>query len=172
MITGILFVLLGIWVFSTPATSYMALVFLFQISFLIIGLLEVFHAFAVRGIMPNWGWILAGGLINILLALLLIANPELTARLLPIYVGFILLFRSVMGISWAFDIRRWGGIGWGWTLVFSILGIMFAFLMITNPAFGGFTIVIYTAMSIIMLGITQIVISVGLRRMKKFLDRR
>ncbi len=171
LITGILFLLLGIWVFSTPITSYLALVFLFQISFLIIGLIEVFHAIAVRGILPNWGWILVGGLVNILLAMLLIANPDLTARILPIYVGFILLFRSLMGISWAFDIRRWGGQGWGWTLVFAVLGVIFAFLMIANPAFGGFTIVIYTAMSIIMLGITQIVISIGLRRVKKFLDR-
>lgn len=166
MLTGILFILLGIWVFSTPLVSYLSLVWLFKVGFFVVGILEVFHAFANRDSLGNWGWALVGGIVNILFAVLLFKHPVWAIETLPIYVGFIVLFRSSMGIALAFDLKRWEAKGWAWSLVSALLGVAFSFFMIWDPFFGGLAIVIYTAMSIIMLGIMQIVFSVALKNLQ------
>lgn len=164
-ISGTLFILLGIWVSNTPATSFLALIFLFQLSFLFAGTSEIIYALSNRKAVDNWGWILGGGILNVLFALILVAHPGLSAAVLPIYVGFILLFHSMIGISWAVDMKRWNLSSWRWTMFTAILGIIFSSIMILNPLFGSLAIVYYTAITLMLWGLVQIFLSIGMKRL-------
>lgn len=169
-ISGILFLLLGLWVFRTPASAFLALVLLFQLSFLFAGIFEIAYALFNRKVLDNWGWILGGGVLNVLFAGILVAHPGLSAVVLPIYVGFILLFRSMTGISWAVDMKRWNLHNWRWTMLTAILGIIFSFIMILNPLFGSLAIVYYTAITLILWGLVQIFLSFGLKKLNSELQ--
>ncbi|QIG88960.1 HdeD family acid-resistance protein [Chryseobacterium sp. POL2] len=164
LISGILFIIGGIYIFRTPLASYMALGMIFATIFLVTGIIEIIDAFSNRHY-PNWGWSLAGAILDLILGILLVASPGLTLTFLPIYVGVTILLRSVIGIGASLSLKKLG-FPWGTAMFFSVLGVLFSLLMIFNPAFGGLTIVYYTAISFIMLGILQIMLSFGLKKLK------
>jgi len=52
-------------------------------------------------------------------------------------------------------------------LAAGILGLVFSFLLLWNPAITGMAIVIYLSVAFIMLGIAQIILSVRLKKLNK-----
>lgn len=164
LMLGILFVVLGIWVFRTPIASNVALAFLFAYLFLITGILEIIYAVINRNFLDGWGWALAGGIMNLLVGVLLLARGELTLLILPFFVGFGLLFRSTMSIVWAVELRKYRIPNWAGLLVIGILGVVFSFILLWNPLFAGMTIVVYTALALIFAGISYIYTAFQLRK--------
>jgi uncharacterized membrane protein HdeD (DUF308 family) len=171
MIMGVLFILVGIWVSSTPLASYLALSILFAIVFLFSGIIEIIYAISNRNTFDNWIWALISGIIGLLLGILLISNPAISMIVLPFYIGFGILFYSIMGIGRAIDLRKHDRKGWGYLMFTGIVGVIFAFIMIWNPLFGGMTIVFYTAFSFVILGILNILLSIKLRSLNKKLEQ-
>ena len=116
LILGILFIFVGIWVFITPVSSYFTLAILFSVTIFISGIFEIIYSTTNRKEMSNWGWVLAGGIIDLLFGLWLMASPLLSIAILPFVVAFMLMFRSMMAIGFAFDLKDFAGSGWGWLL--------------------------------------------------------
>lgn len=77
LILGILFIGVGIWVFMTPVSSYLALSLLFSVTIFISGLFEIIYSVANRKELSNWGWVLAGGVIDLLFGFWLMSSPLL-----------------------------------------------------------------------------------------------
>lgn len=171
LISGIIFVGIGVWVLAAPIASYLALSTLFIVGFAVVGLLGVFYALNNRKRLKHWEWSLMGGLIDLFIAVLLITTPDISLKILPIYVGFLLLFRSVIGIGFSTHLYYIGVRSWALVLLLSILGVIFSSLMIWNPVFGGFSLIIYTAIALLATGMSQIGISLGLKRLNKRLKK-
>ena len=94
LIIGLVFIVAGIWAFTFPAKSYVALTIVFSISFFISGIMEIVFATANRKVMENWGWTLVLGIFTTIVGIMLIANPAISAVTLPLYVGFMLMLHS------------------------------------------------------------------------------
>ncbi|NIJ52586.1 HdeD family acid-resistance protein [Dyadobacter arcticus] len=150
---GFLFILIGIWVFITPNESYLALSTIFSVTFLINGFFEIFSAASSQK-SSSRGWVLAGGIFDILLSIMLIYNPLITAQILPFYVGFALTFRSMMAIGVSFQFI--GIKGWGWLLALAIGSLIFSFMLLRNPVFAGMTIVSFTGLAFMVIGIFRV----------------
>lgn len=170
LVSGILFVLLALYIFGQPLASYVALSVLFASTFLVAGIFEIAYAVSSRRHDQGWGWSLLGGIVDLLFGIFLLSSPMLTMAALPMYIGIVILFRALLGVFYAFNLKKAGITGWGGVLFMAIIGILFALLMIGNPVFGGLTIVVYTAVSFLMLGIVQIALSLRLRKLKKRLE--
>lgn len=164
---GILFILVGIWVFSTPAASFLALAMLFAATFVISGFLGIIHAAANRKLISGWGWSLAAGIAELLIGILLIARPEITVVTLALFVGFAILFRSITAIIWSIELKAVGISNWGILLLLGILGALFAFIMLWNPILAGLTIVAYTAFAFIVIGGFQVYFAIKLKKLNK-----
>lgn len=164
LLLGIIFIVVGIWVFLTPVASYVALALLFALTFLVTGILEIIYAISNRKIADNWGWLLTSGIIGLVVGILLLSNPGLSMVVLPFYIGFGLLFRSMMAVGWAMDLRKHKAPDWGSLLAVGILGLIFAFIMLWNPLFAGMTIVFYTAFAFILVGVFQVYLSFKLKK--------
>ncbi len=164
LILGIILIVVGIWVFSTPVLSYATLSILFAVSFFVTGILEIVYAVSNRKEVNNWGWSLVGGIIDLLIGILLMALPLTSMLFLAFYVGFGILFRSVMAIGKAIDLKNQRIGDWGYLLFIGILGLLFSFVLIWNPLFAGFTIVFYTGIAFIIVGIFEIYFSFRLRK--------
>lgn len=167
LVIGVILLILGVWTLFTPAKSYVALVIVFAIGFLINGILETYFAIVNK----TNGWSLALGILSLILGLMLLFNPALSAITLPLYVGFMLMFRSVSGIAIALHLRRHYVIDWGTLMVFSVLGILLSFLMIFNPAFGGLSIVLWTGFAFLASGALSIVFALRLRKLHTFIQK-
>ncbi len=166
LIVGIILIALGFYVLSTPLTSYLALSFVFSISFLFSGVMEIIFAFNNKNEIDGWGWYLAGGILNTLFGLILLNNPAVSLATLPFVIGFFVMFKSVQYLSLSLDLKQYGIKSWGWILVFAILGIIFSFVLIWNPVFAGLTIVIWTGMSIISAGFASCILAFQLKKLK------
>lgn len=167
LILGIIFVIVGIWVWATPLASFIALSMLFAIAFLVTGILEIIYAVNNTKRQEGWGWSLATGIFDLLIGIILVSRPDISMVALPFYVGFVLFFRSILAISWSIELSKFSANNWGLLLILGILGIIFSFIMLWNPLFGGMTIVLYTGLAFFMVGLAQIFLSFRLNKIKK-----
>jgi uncharacterized membrane protein HdeD (DUF308 family) len=167
LIMGILFIVVGVWVFMTPATSYLALSTFFAITFLFTGIMEISFATSSKKYVEGWGWSLAGGIVDTIIGLLLVSTPSFTMAVLPFYIGFALLFRSSLAIGLSIELSKLKVPDWGWLLFIGFIGVVLAFIMIWNPVFAGLTIVAYTAMAFLAIGIFQVYFSFKLKKLSQ-----
>ena len=167
LVLGIVFIIVGIWVSNTPLSSYLTLSFLFAFTFLIGGIIEIIYALSNRNSTESWGWLLASGILGLLLGILLIANLSISMIVLSLYVGFWILFYSIIGIGRSIDLKKYSSKRWGYLMFTSILGLILSLIIIWNPLFGGLTIVFYTALAFIILGALNIVLAFELRKLYK-----
>jgi len=167
LIAGLLYIAVGIWVFRTPLSSYLGLALLFSISFLASGISEIIFSISNRKELDSWGWKLALGMLTTIMGWILLVSPLLTMATLALYVGFVVLFRSIMAISFAIELSNYGVKQWGWLLLIGILGLIFSYILICNPVFAGFTLVYWTGLALIILGIFSIYISTQLNKLNK-----
>jgi uncharacterized membrane protein HdeD (DUF308 family) len=167
LIMGIFFIVASVWVFMTPAASYLALSTFFAITFLFTGIMETSSAISSRNHVAGWGWSLAGGIVDTIIGLLLVSTPSFTMAVLPFYIGFALLFRSSLAIGLSIELSRLKVPDWGWLLFLGIVGVVLAFIMIWNPVFAGLTIVAYTAMAFLAIGIFQVYLSFKLKKLNQ-----
>lgn len=86
LISVILAVLIGILLLRDPAQGMMTIALLLIVFFMVEGISKAVFALTIRPF-PNWGWVLASGLVGILLSLILWANLPVTALWL---IGFLL----------------------------------------------------------------------------------
>lgn len=166
LIIGILLIFLGFYTISTPVAAFLTLAILFSWSFIISGILEIIFAVQNKDEVDGWGWYLTGGILYTLFGILLIANPLLSASTLAFIVGFYALFKSFQLLSFSFDLKNYGSKSWGWNLLFAILGIIFSFILLWNPLFAGFSLVIWTGMAISTVGFAACVFAFQLKGLK------
>lgn len=171
LIAGILFIIVGIWIFATPLESYLTLAILFSISFLVSGVLDIIFAISNRKELDNWGWTLALGIVSTILGCILIIHPELSITTLPLFIGFVVLFRSISAIGFSLDIKRYGVFDWGYILAIGIIGTILGIILLINPFIAGVSLVVFTGLAFICLGIYGIFISVKLRKIKKMPEK-
>ena len=167
LLVGILFVIVGIVVFTSPMNSLVTLALLFSLSFIFGGLSEAIFSILNRNQLPNWGWSLVFGIFTLVVGILLFINPAISILSLSFYVGFVILFRSISAISFSLDLKKFGSKNWGGLLIFGILGAIFSFILIYNPIFAGIGVVILIALSFLFAGLFSIFLAFQLRKIHK-----
>lgn len=172
LILGVLSIGIGVWLFFTPLDGYVALTYLFAASFLLAGAASVVFTLLNRASIPAWGWNLASGLVVLALGVLLLINPAFTADVLAFYVAFALLFGGINVISYTLSLKRVNAAGWGWSLAFGILVILFAILLLFNPLFTAFSLVIWSALGFLILGASFCLLAFRLSKSKGVVKRR
>lgn len=117
LLFGVLFLFAGFWVFRIPQESYITLSIVFSVFILVSGIFEIAFTLSNRDEIQGWGWYFTGGILDLIIGGLLISHPAMNIAILPIYVGFWLLFRSTMSTGFAFSLNSAGVANWGWLLV-------------------------------------------------------
>jgi uncharacterized membrane protein HdeD (DUF308 family) len=165
LLVGLVFIAAGIWVMSTPLTAYLALSVLFSVSFFIVGLLEIIFAVSNSKEMKGWGWTLVLGIFNLLISFVLFYDPLISITTLPLYIGFVVLFRSFSAIGISLDGENFGIPGTGSLLWLGILGVLFSIILLWDPGFAGLSLVVWTAIALITAGIYSIYFSFLLKKL-------
>ncbi len=172
LLSGVVLIAIGIWTFMNPQDSYVALAFIFSVSFVVIGLFETVFSINNRQIIDNWGWHLLLGLLTLAVGVLLLTKPsEVSQVVLAFYIGFTVLFRSMWAIGLAIDMRSYGLLNWGNVMVLGILGMLLGFLLIWNPLFAGLSAVVLTGLAFVLGGISNIIISLRLKKLHDLPNR-
>ena len=167
LILGIIFILCGIWAMSSPLSTFLALAMLFSISFIISGMGDLVFAAANAKELKGWGWHLVTGFLSLILGILLVVYPAISMSALIFIVGFTLLFRSFQLFGFSLELKDSRMKNWGYITLASVLGIITSFVLLANPIFTGVSIVVFTALAFIFIGIAYIVLSINLKKVKK-----
>ena len=166
LLTGLIMVAVGIWVFASPAAAYISLSILFGASILTIGFFETVFSISARKSLEGSDWTLASGLLDLVIGAYLLTYPGVTMAILPFVLGFWLLFRGFSALGFSFDMKSYGDLNWGWFLIFAIGIIFFAFMILTVPSFGVANIIIWTGLSFIFAGVFRIILAFRLKKWK------
>jgi uncharacterized membrane protein HdeD (DUF308 family) len=171
LIIGIILIAAGIYVFTVPLETYLTLSVLFSVSFIIIGLLDIFFSIRNHKILQGWGWYLVGGLLSVAGGIILSIYPGISIVILPFVVGFTLLFFSFLLMGFSFEMKSLGILNWGNAAILSVLGVIFSFMLIVRPLMSGISLVTVTGITFIITGVSSIVLSFNLRKVKKMPEK-
>jgi uncharacterized membrane protein HdeD (DUF308 family) len=95
-------VIVGVLLLRHPGEGLLTLTLLLIVFFIVEGISKVIFSLTVRPF-PNWGWVLASGIVGILLALYLWANLPITA---------VWLFGVLLGIQLIREGAALGYLAW------------------------------------------------------------
>lgn len=105
LISAALSVIVGFLFLRNPAVAVGTLVMLMSVFFLIEGISKTVFSLTIRPF-PNWGWVLASGVLGILIAFWLLANPGMSLLLLGILIGIQLIAEGVAIATMAWAARK------------------------------------------------------------------
>lgn len=166
LLSGIVLIAGGIYVFYTPQESYLTLAWVFSILVFVNGFSNIVFSISNRKYLSGWGWYLTGGIFEVLIGIILISYPAISIVLLPIFIGFWLLFRGINMIGSSLDLKNLGILDWGWFLLLGVSLTVVASIMILLPIIGHFTVLYLTAIGFLIFGIANIAFSLKLKKIK------
>ena len=166
LVSGILFIAMGIAIYASPAASYVSLSILFSILMISNGFSQIVFASSNSKLLKGWGWILVSGFIDLALGTYLLLYPAITMATLPYFVGFWLIFRSFSLMGTSFDLQALGVSGWGWLLFGGILMLVFGGVIVYYPAAGVVSIVAFSGSAFIVGGFLNIYLAFLLKGVK------
>lgn len=173
LLTGIALFVLGILIFIFPTQSYVGMSMIFGWVILISGILQVVLSAANRHFVTGRGWMLAGGIIEIVIGLILIFNTALSAASLPIFLGFWLMFRGFSAIGLGGDMNAMEIPGSGWTMTSGILLLLCSLWILFQPlVIGTSLVIIWVGISLLFAGIAAFSLSLQLHEAHKCLKSR
>ena len=166
LIKGILFIGVGIIVFANTLENYANLAGFFALSMMISGLFQKWFAILNSKEIEGWGWQLAVGIMEFVIGLILIFNLNFTVTILPFYVGFWLLFKSLALMGFSFELKSYKISSWFFYFALAVLLAVLSWFIILNPLLGGVTIVFWTGAALIVVGVTYILLAFKLKKVK------
>ena len=171
LLVGVLLLAVGVAIFFYPQQSYLGLAVLFGWLIFFSGVFETALAATSRHFITGRGWMLAGGVIEIILGLILISNVAISEVALPIILGFWLLMRSFSTIGLGGDMKTLGIHGAGWTIFTGILLLLCSLWILLQPlVFGSTAVLVWVGVSLLFAGAGACSMAFPLRHAHRVLD--
>jgi uncharacterized membrane protein HdeD (DUF308 family) len=106
LVSVVLSVIVGILFLRNPGAGLLTLTLLLIVFFMVEGISKIIFSLTIRPF-PNWGWVLASGIVGILLSLYLWANTPVTAVwLLGVLLGIALISEGAALGRMAWDAHK------------------------------------------------------------------
>lgn len=158
LIIGVLALILGVFMLTNPAITYEMMTLVLGLALLVFGIIEMIVGIFSRNFFVSRASVIIGAVLNIVLGILLAANPGIAALTLPLILGMWMLYQSFMMINYASDLKGFKVKGYGLTLFCGIVLLILSVLILLRPiTVGMITVALYIAMSFIIYGLSEIV---------------
>ena len=168
LLLGIAVFITGIFIFTYPGASYVALALTFAVLILVAGVVNIALAATNSNAAVGRGWLLAGGIMELLIGLMLMVYPSVSAATLPFFLAFWLMFRSLGLIGTGSDLMSLKVPGGLWTIIVGSLLLLCSVLILVHPVlFGVEAVVIWVGISFLMAGISLSVLAFELKSLHK-----
>lgn len=162
LIKGIIMIALAFMIFNSPEGSLLAWAIYIGIGFILSGIVFIIQGFSVRSYTENWGWRVFEGVVDVFVGFVLIANPAITAAILPFIIGFWGAFYGIMLFIDAFAEKGARGI----KLISGIVIFLFSLMVMFHPLFAGITVAIWFGIVLFCAGLYNVFYSFDLKRAK------
>lgn len=170
LIVGIISLILGFILIANPGTGFNLVRIIGIINFIVMGIMGIITTIARRKEIPAWGWNLVGSILLLGLGIFIAVVPMLSQTVLVFLFTFAFLFEGINGIFGAFSLKAQGVSGWGWTLALAIITVLLGILLVGHPLVAALSIDIIVAAAMLCFGITMIVLSIQMSKVKAEID--
>lgn len=164
---GLIFFFIGINILRFPISGMLGLVVYGSILLFISGLVISIFAVSSRKANPNWIWQLLEGLLDIVVALILLSNVGLTAITLPYVFAF---FGTLTGIFWIMQslyLKRKHYKYWSLAMLAGLFSIVIGVLIFYRPLLTALTIVTIIGIMFIVQGVFLVIFSIAISKAKQ-----
>ncbi len=164
LIVGIICLAGGIFSLYQPFFATLTVEMLTAWAFVFSGIASVVQAFQTG--QKGRGWMIASGVLLVLLGTVFILMPLEGILSLTLAVGMLLVFYGVMQISYAFKLRP--SHGWGWVLVSGIISVLLGIIIFAEiETLAGIALGTLLAINLIMNGTALIFASCAIKNKKQ-----
>ncbi len=171
LVIGVLAFALGVFMLVNPVITYEMMTLLLGLALLIFGVIEMIVGIFTRNLFVSRAAVIIGAVLNIVLGILLAANPGIAALTIPLILGMWMLYQSFMTISYASDLKNFKVKGYGLTLFCGIVLLVLAVLILLRPmTLGIMTVAVYIALSFIIYGLSEIISAFRLKAIHHAFD--
>lgn len=160
LIKGIIMFFLGILAFSAPGGALLSVAIYIGIGLLFTGGIIIVMGISERKNIPNWGWRVFGGILDLFLGYMILTHPAASISSIPYMIGF---WAGIYGFYLILE----GFSGTGNSIMKVISGILFillAHVIIFNPLLAGMTMMIWFGILLIIGGIYSVIVSFSLKK--------
>lgn len=170
LLSGILWILLGVTTILTPAATLVSLALFISLMMLLSGITEVFAYFADEPVFRS-GWLLAGGILSVLLGLWLLIGQgyEALAVMIPFVFAAWVVSAGITRAVGAFSLKAAEYANWGWVLALGILEALLGFLLLYSPLLSLLLTTTLITVLFFSRGISNITVFATLTRARKAL---
>lgn len=109
----------------------------------------------------NWGWLLALGILMVVLGIFAIGAPAVATIAVQLVLGWILLIGGIGQGIHAFMVKGWGG--FLFQLLSAALYLLVGILLLVNPVEGALALTFVLAVFLIVEGIFKIILGLRVR---------
>lgn len=158
LLIGVLALILGIFMLASPVLTYELLTLLSGMALIVFGIIQLVVALLSKNFFVSRAAAVIGAVLDIVLGVLLAANPGVAAITLPLILGMWMMYKSFMMISYAGDLKGFKIRGYGFTMFCGIVLLILAVMILLRPiTIGMMTVAIYIALSFVIYGLSEIV---------------
>ena len=159
LLIGAVLIFTGIRVFLLPVGTGKDFSSPFAWAFLAIGITEMLFTILNTNKFSRWGWLLAGGLADLIIGISLASHPQIFMAVLPAIVSFVVLLRSLMAFIWFTELRKRSIIQGKIMMAAGILGLFAAVYLFLNPVLAGLRFVQGTSAAFVLIGFFEVYLS-------------
>jgi uncharacterized membrane protein HdeD (DUF308 family) len=162
LLRGIVSVALALLLWLRPGVGLATLMLLLGAYMLVDGIVAVFTAIGGRSDNPDWGWMLAGGVLGALVGLLTLRAPAATALVIVLYVAVWAMMVGVTQIVTAIRVRN--EIDNEWMLILGgVLAVLLGLFILWSPGAGVLSMLWTIATFVFLFGLLLIFAALRLR---------
>ena len=128
---------------------------------------DIINAKQILGeLQEKWGWILALGIIFLVLGVIGLGMTFFLTKIVALYIGFLILIGGVSQLYLAFSTKGWKGSIL--TILIGILYIIVGIEIIANPALASVVLTLLLGITILVIGISRIIFALYLRPLQNW----
>jgi uncharacterized membrane protein HdeD (DUF308 family) len=164
LLRGIIAIIFGVLAFFWPAVTLATLVILFGVYALVDGAFSLAAAFSGWRHRDDRWLLLLEGLVGVWAGFITLRNPAITAVVLIMFISIWALAIGVLRIIAAIRLRK-EITGEVWMVLSGLASILFAFLVMWQPAAGALALVWMIGVYAIIVGATLVMLGLELHRL-------
>lgn len=157
LLRGIFAIIFGLIALLDPGIALLALIYVFAAYAIIEGVLSLIVAIVERNRLPRWGWLVVEGIAGIIVGILALVWPGLTALVLLFFVAAWAIVTGVLEIAAAFTTGSW------LLALAGVLSVLFGIILFVHPGAGLLAVLWLLGIYAIIYGVVIIVHAFQLR---------
>ena len=150
LITGVLMVILGLYIWVNPLVSILMVALYLGVTFIVIGSSYIGMFFDYK----SSGYLIVG-LLDIFIGIIFVCNLGISVETLPVIFALWSLTIGTIQLVNAWNLRH-SVFNFGWNITVGLIGIIFAFLILSYPIIGTITITMLIGGYIMLFGLAKI----------------